>query len=138
MNELTAQGNAGADAELRETHNGTAVASVRIALSNDYFDRQRNEWVQREPTWLKVTSFDGNRAYKRLAAIRKGDGVLVRGKVDVDAWTSNEGAARATLQVVNPRTLERLVPDEAGPYEAKHDAVAVEAAIQDEGESLPW
>lgn len=91
MNEIfvTVNGTVGSDVRLFESERSTR-ASFRLATAERYFDRDRNEWVSRETVWMDVV------CWRRLAehvnsSIVKGQPVIVRGRLRVTKWDSDNG-----------------------------------------------
>ena len=97
MNQLTIVGNLGGDPEMRFLEDGTPVTTFSVAVNRRWTDRESGE--QREKTWwFRVT------AWRRQAEVcnqylEKGKQVLVQGEVSASAWQTDEGEARASLEV---------------------------------------
>lgn len=95
--QITLIGNLGRDPEMRYTASGVPVTSFSIAVSRAWTssDGQRQE----KTTWFRIT------AWRRLAEtcnqyLTKGQRVLVVGEVEEpNAWTDQQGNARAGLEV---------------------------------------
>lgn len=88
-----------ANPELRFTQSGTAVMNFSVAVQNDRFDRDKNEWVEGDPTWISCV------AWKRLAencgdTIEKGTRVVVTGKMVTRNWETDSGDKRSKLELV--------------------------------------
>ncbi len=71
-------GNLADDPELRFTPNGQAVARLRVAVSERYYDTGTKEWKDRNPNWYTVN------CWRQLAenvseSFRRGDRVIVVG-----------------------------------------------------------
>lgn len=90
-------GNVGRDPDMRYTSGGTAVCSFSVAVSRRWTDKTTNE--QREKTtWFKVT------AWRQLAEtcsqyVKKGMQIMVIGEIDASAYVSQNGEARASLEL---------------------------------------
>ena len=83
VNKATLIGNLGADPEVRYTQGGTAVASLSLATTESYKDKDGNKQDQTE--WHKVV------AWGRLAEIcgeylAKGSKVYIDGKLQTRMW----------------------------------------------------
>ena len=72
------------------------VLSFSLSKDNGYVDRQSGQWVERDPTWHKVTKWDPTDTQKR---IQNGDHVFVAGTVSVEQWETRDGVPRADLAV---------------------------------------
>lgn len=87
---VNVRGWVGTPVELRETGKGS-VAKFRIAATSRY--RRDGEWVDGNTTWFSV---DAWRALGTNAAcsLRKGDPVLVSGRLRTERWTADDGRER--------------------------------------------
>jgi len=86
---VIAQGNLGADPEIRYTQNGTAVANFRLAVSEQWTDKNSNEKKERTE-WLSCVVW-GKRAEVINQYLSKGSGVLVHGKLQTRKWQDKDG-----------------------------------------------
>src|SRR5690625_806726 len=104
-NSVTFVGQLTADPELRHTKKKIAVASFTIARNDRYFDKDSEEWVDGDPTFLRCSLW---REYGENFAEshEKGDRVIVVGKLQQNEFTDKEGNERITLE---------LNVEEAGP-----------------------
>ncbi len=71
------------------TADGLSVTSFRLASNLRKFDRKSNSWVDAGTNWYSVST------YRELAAnvvesVRKGDRVLITGKLRISEWGSGE------------------------------------------------
>lgn len=97
MNEtlVTFHGWAGSDVRHREAK-GVSVATVRVGVTPRF--KRDGEWVDGESTWYSVT------AWRTLAdnlrdSVRKGDPVMVHGRLRTETWRPEEGTASTSLHV---------------------------------------
>jgi len=91
MNTITLSGHAGRDAEVRTTPSlGKQVASLRFAMS---------QGKGKPSLWLDVDAWEPSWAFDRLANIRKGQGVVVSGRLTVREWTDKDGQVRQQLGI---------------------------------------
>ena len=83
LNRVTLIGNVGGDPEVREVEGAHQVATFSLATSYSFRD---GEGERQEATdWHRVVAWDRDAA--NLAQIvRKGDLVLVEGRLDYDVW----------------------------------------------------
>ena len=103
--QVTIVGNLVADAELRFTQSGVAVANFTIASTPRTFDRQRNEWVDGEALFLRSTIWR-DAAENVAESLEKGSRVIAQGRLQQTSFTDREG---------NNRTAIELQVDEIGP-----------------------
>ena len=111
MNNLSATGNAGNDAEVRFTSDGTAIASWSIALTSGYGKNEKT-------TWLRCNMF-GKRGETIAQYIKKGSQVGVNGEISLNTYKGKDGAEKTSLECnVQSVTLlgkkELSAPKEAG------------------------
>ena len=81
------------DPELRYTPSGTAVATFSIATSRTWTDRNTNE-KKEEVMFIDVTSF-ARSAEIVNQYLKKGNKVLVEGRLVLDRWTDQNGQNRS-------------------------------------------
>lgn len=84
INKVILIGNLGKDPEMRYTPNGVATASITLATSESWKDKQSGE-TQERTEWHRVTF------YNRLAEIvgeylKKGSKVFVEGRLQTRKW----------------------------------------------------
>lgn len=133
MNETTTTltGNLTADPELRFTQSGTAVANFTVASTPRSYDRTKGEWVDGEPLFLRCTLW--RQPAEHLAeSLRKGDRVIVTGRLRQRSYETRDGDKRTTIELdayevgaslqfraVKPATAERTsaAPASAGTYD---------------------
>jgi len=105
INKVILIGNLGKDPELRHMPNGTTVASITLATSESWKDKQTGE--SKETTeWHRVSFFN------RLAEIvgeylTKGSKVYVEGKIQTRKWTDQEGTERYSTDII-ANTMQML------------------------------
>jgi single-strand DNA-binding protein len=130
---VTLQGNLGADVRYRDTAKGP-VASFRVGTKPSWRDRETGQWVSGDTTWYSVS------AWRDLAdhcrdSLRRGDPVVVHGRLTAREWSSN-GAQGLDLEVnavfvghdLNRGTTVFTRSDRAQPATATPEEVAAEAA----------
>ncbi len=99
MNEIfvTVNGTVGTDVQLTSGERSNR-ARFRLATAERYLDRSTNQWVERETVWLDVICFR-KLADHVAASVRKGQPVIVRGRLRVSRWEGENGP-RETLEVL--------------------------------------
>ena len=93
---LTLTGNLGADVETRQTKNGMTVASFNIATTPRL--RRGDGWIDGATTWTRVDVF-WDLADHCARSLRKGDPVIVQGRLRTQTWTGSDNVEH-TRQVV--------------------------------------
>ena len=99
VNKVILIGNLGQDPEVRYTANGAAVATVSVATSDSWKDKQTGE-KQERTEWHRVVFFT------RLAEVvgeylKKGSKVYVEGSLRTQKWQDKQsGQDRYTTEIV--------------------------------------
>lgn len=102
---ITVVGNLTADPELRFTASGAAVANFTVASTPRTFDRQTNEWKDGEALFLRCSIWR-DAAENVTETLKKGNRVIVQGKLKQRSYETREGERR---------TVVELEVDEIGP-----------------------
>lgn len=98
FNKVVLMGNITRDPELRTTPGGTAVTDLSLAINDSYKDAKGNK--QERVTFVDVT-FWGKGAETLCRWKKKGDPLLIEGRLQLDSWTDREtGEKRNKLKVV--------------------------------------
>ena len=76
----------------------TVVASFRVACTPRRFQRSTGTWVDGATQWYTVT------AWRALAencqqSLRRGDPVVVHGRLTVTSWAGRDGVEQSTLEI---------------------------------------
>jgi len=84
-------------AEVRHRHaKGLSVASMRVAVTPRL--KKGSDWVDGETTWYTVTAWRTLADHVRTS-VRKGDAVIVHGRLRTETWKPEGGSESTTLQV---------------------------------------
>ena len=95
---VTVLGNIGADAERRETANGTPYLTFTVADSRSKWDANAGKFVTLNTTWRRVTTFKGL-DYLPDQLI-KGATVYVSGSEELRTWDKEDGTKGYSLDVI--------------------------------------
>ena len=95
-NHTTIVGNLVDDPELRFTGNGTAVANLRVAVTQRI--QQDGEWRDGETSFLRVNVWRGQ-AEHLAESLAKGDRVMVTGRLRQRSWEAPEGDKRSVTEI---------------------------------------
>lgn len=93
---ITTAGRASADPELKYTQSGKAVCTVRLAIQHR--KKVGDTWENAATTWLDCQAWDAL-AENMAASIKKGDRVIVTGRLSTEEWTGKDGDKRTTQRV---------------------------------------
>ena len=97
VNKVILVGRLGADPEVRSLESGTKVASMRLATSERYKDKNGNQ--QEITEWHNVVLWRGL-ADVTEKYLKKGDQVYVEGKLKTRKWTDKDGHDRYSTDIV--------------------------------------
>jgi single-strand DNA-binding protein len=113
INKIILIGNLGADPEMRQGTNGSAICNIRLATTESWKDKMTGE--KREFTeWHRVVM------YRQLAEIagrflQKGSQVYIEGRIRTRKWQDKNGQDRYTTEIeANEMTM---LGSKAGPQE---------------------
>ena len=99
INKVILLGNLGADPEIRYTAGGDAVATISVATSSSWNDKQSGEKIEKTE-WHRVVFF------RRLAEIvgeylKKGSSIYVEGQLQTNSYEDkNSGERKFSTQIV--------------------------------------
>lgn len=96
---ITINGRAVADLELRFTGSGKAVASVRVAASERRKNAQTQEWEDGEKCFVNVSLWESEAEAAAEMGVLKGDAVLVTGSLFEREYETRDGGKGKSLEV---------------------------------------
>lgn len=97
VNKVILVGNLGRDPELKYTAGGQAVATLNLATSRRFKDRDGNQQEQTE--WHRIVAW-GRTAEVVNQYARKGRQLYVEGRLQTRQWEDRDGHKRYTTEVV--------------------------------------
>jgi len=99
VNKVILVGNLGADPEIRRLNSGDQVASLRIATSESWRDRNTGE--RRERTeWHSVVIFNDGLVKVVEQYLKKGAKIYIEGQLQTRKWQDKDGHDRYTTEIV--------------------------------------
>ena len=136
FNRVVLMGNLTQDIELKYTPSETAVANVGIATNRR--SKTANGEVREETTFVDCTAW-GKVAEIMHQYTKKGDPVLIEGRLTTDQWKDKDtGAPRSKLKV----TIEsfQFVNSKGGSTEPQqnHSLGSTQAKAPDYGDEIPF
>ncbi|MBT1035366.1 single-stranded DNA-binding protein [Canibacter sp. lx-45] len=149
--QITVVGNLVADPELRVSQgSGNEWVTFRVAATPRIKDRQTQAWTDGETLWLGCRAY-GEMAQNIAKSIRKGDRVLVQGRLSARTYTDSQGQQRTSLDLdvdeIGPslwRAVAQVTRIKSGGQSGQFGAAPVNH-IQPQGqsgwvaaESTPW
>jgi single-strand DNA-binding protein len=97
LNKVMLIGNLGADPEIKYTPNGTAVANLRLATSENRKNRD-GEWEERTE-WHRIVLY-GRQAETAKDYLHKGSKVYVEGRIETRSWDDQDGQKHFMTEIV--------------------------------------
>ncbi len=95
FNKVILLGNMVADPELRQTASGKSVCSFRIAVGRGY---NRGNEEEANTDFFNVTAWDRTAEFVSRY-FKKGNAILVCGRLQNRSWTDNQGQKRITTEI---------------------------------------
>jgi single-strand DNA-binding protein len=96
VNKVILVGNLGRDAELRYTPGGAAVATLNLATTEVWNDKQNQR--QEKTEWHRVILW-GKQAETLQEYLTKGKQIYVEGRLQTRQWDDKEGNKRYTTEI---------------------------------------
>ena len=129
LNKVQIIGNLGADPEMRFTQQGTAVTSMRLAVSRSW--KGQNGELQEETEWFRIS------AWNKLAEVcnqylAKGSRIYVEGRLQTRKYTDKDTIERSSTEVVMQEMImldSRRAGPPVGGDEAPFDDEAAPAPV---------
>ena len=121
---VTFKARLGADPEMTTGSNGSAVTRMRVVTNGRRM--VDGDWQDTDTSWWQVTAF-GRQAEAAAEQLRKGDLVLIQGKVKQREW-EKDGIKRTTAEVTADEVAKVCKIGQAAPAAATGDPWATEQA----------
>lgn len=133
MNKAQLIGNLGRDAELKFTNTGTAVASVSVATTEHWNDKDGQKKEATE--WHRVVIW-GKTAENLAEYLTKGKQIYVEGRLQTREWTDKDGVVRKTTEIRADRVI--LLGSKGGAAAGPGAAVAATAVDAPGEDDIPF
>jgi single-strand DNA-binding protein len=114
VNKVILIGNLGRDPEVRYMPSGDAVATLNVATTEKWKDK--NGESQEQTEWHRVAFF-GRQAEICGEYLRKGSQIYVEGRLQTRKWTDKDGNERYTTEIRGDRMQMLGSRGGAGPSE---------------------
>jgi single-strand DNA-binding protein len=102
VNKVILLGNLGRDPEIRSTNDGTRIANLALATSENWRDRNSGERKERTE-WHRVVIFNERLVEVVEKYVKKGSKLYIEGALQTRKWTDNQGQERYSTEVVLQR-----------------------------------
>lgn len=98
LNKVSLIGNLGKDPEVRYLPDGTPTATISLATTDKWKDKNTKE-IKEHTEWHRVVFFNGLADVVR-DFLKKGSSIYVEGKLRTKKWTDKQGVERYTTEIV--------------------------------------
>jgi len=115
VNKVILVGNLGRDAELRYTPGGAAVATINMATTDVYKDKEGQK--KEDTQWHRVVLW-GRTAESLHEYLTKGKQIYVEGRLQTRKWTDKDGVEKYTTEIRGDRIV--LLGGGGGGFDAGH------------------
>jgi single-strand DNA-binding protein len=135
VNKAILVGNLGRDPEIRSINDGSKVATLSVATSENWKDRGTGERKERTE-WHKVVIFNDRLVEVAERFLKKGAKVYLEGALQTRKWTDNTGQERYTTEVVLQKfrgELTMLDGRQGGGEAAEYDDPGYSGAARSSG-----
>ena len=120
---VTFKARLGADPEMTTGSNGSAVTRMRVVTNGRRM--VDGDWQDTDTSWWQVTAF-GRQAEAAAEKLRKGDLVIVMGKIKQREW-EKDGVKRVTAEVTADEVAKVCKSGQATAAASSADPWAAEA-----------
>ncbi|NEE02666.1 single-stranded DNA-binding protein [Phytoactinopolyspora halotolerans] len=97
---VTVSGNVATNVKKEEkTETGEPWCHFRIACNERYFDNRSNRWVDGEPSFYTVVCWHPLLARNALASLKKGEPIVVHGRMRVRDWRDERNVQRYSMEI---------------------------------------
>ncbi|MFA6335158.1 MAG: single-stranded DNA-binding protein [Bacteroidales bacterium] len=137
LNKVMLIGNVGKDPEIRHLENDSMVASLTLATSERFKDKN-GEW-QEQTEWHNIVCWR-TLAERVEKYVKKGSQLFVEGRIRTNNWVDQSGQKRYSIEILadNIQLLGKR-PESATPAQSIQQIVApTEAANEDLPDDLPF
>ncbi len=99
LNKVMLIGNLGKDPEIRSTQDGREIATLNLATSESWKDKNTGE--RKEKTeWHRVVIFNEGLVNVVKNYVKKGSKLFIEGQLQTRKWTDKDGAEKYTTEIV--------------------------------------
>jgi len=95
VSEITLSGYVGSEVDFAK---GEGWSSARFRLGSTPYWRKGDEWVNGQTTWMTIRAY-GTMAENVRASVRKGDPMVVSGRLRTRSWTAVDGSIHEQLVI---------------------------------------
>ncbi|MFB1427878.1 single-stranded DNA-binding protein [Micrococcus endophyticus] len=130
---ITVRGFVATDPVTRTTASGATVAGFRLATTERRFDREAGAWVDAHTNWYSVSAF-GQLGSNTAQSVRKGNPVIVTGRLRVRDWSTEERSGTTVDVVADAVGLDLAFGSAAFQRSQRAAAARPEGADEQDGQ----
>lgn len=135
LNKAQLIGRLGGDPDVRYLPDGTPTASIKLATTRRWKDRESGE--RKEDTeWHRVVFFAGL-AKVVIEYVKKGHPIYVEGRLKTRQWQDRDGVERYTTEII-ASDMHMLSGKSGGTGHANHSASAPSDQSDDYDDNIPY
>lgn len=100
-------GHLGQNPETAMVPSGRSYCRISIATSNDFFDREKNSWEKRDPSWHRVIIWGplGELVGERF---KRGSSIMVRGRSHTRKYQGEDGVDRFVTELIGTEVYKPI------------------------------
>jgi single-strand DNA-binding protein len=95
---ITVRGYVATDVRLTLAQSGLPITGFRMCSTERRFDRETNTWVDGHTNWYSVSMFR-QLATNAGASIKKGDRVIITGRLRIRPWINADGRTGTSVEI---------------------------------------
>lgn len=137
INKVILIGNCGKAPEVRSLQGGAKVATITLATTEKFKDREETEW--------HTITFWNNLAEVVEKYVDKGSQLYVEGKIKTEKFKGNDGADKyvtrivaSTLQLLGSKKDSQSAPQSPAPQQKPKTTPLPTTDNSDGSDDLPW
>ncbi|GAM10340.1 single-stranded DNA-binding protein [Geobacter sp. OR-1] len=134
LNKAIIIGNLGKDPEIKTTATGQTVASLTVATSEKF--KNKNGEMEERTEWHRVTLW-GRQAEIARDYLHKGKTVYIEGRLQTRKWQDKEGNDRYTTEIVGD-SMKMLSPKSEAKGDTSFDVGSFENSSLDDYDKAPF
>jgi len=121
VNKAIIVGNLGANPEMKEAKNGSPIATISVATSESWTDKQGQK--QEKTEWHRVVFFN-NLAKIVGEYLVKGSQIYVEGRIQYRQYQAEDGSTRYSTEIMGDKMqmIGAKTPDQVQRQHAKQEA----------------
>ncbi len=137
LNKVMLIGNVGKDPEIRHLENDSVVASIALATTERYKDKN-GEW-QEQTEWHNIVCWRAL-AERVEKYVKKGSQLFVEGRIKTNNWVDKEGQKRYSVEILadSIQLLGKRQETQPAPQTIQQIVAPAESFGEDLPDDLPF